>query len=670
MKFTAFRENGTIQSPQFRPQISETKRSSLPSFSQMTPEMSVHRVSVCPDGKGLPRTVTMDEQVLRIYRSFPSVLFIIATGMTGKGKSTRLDHLIRGFKTELDPNDPFKCDGGNQGCTRDFWSSTPILFSEFCRRWRIEMPAGSIDYPLVFIDAEGFDNASDETSDWVQRAVAVFSSIASVRICVTRERLTGTEVQNVVDGIKLNCITSSGALSSAVVVLSGEVGVSGSCETFEEFELKRKAQDKEATELFRSTMLDQHIILDNFAAFMQPQWYGRHARQDSYWISMQEAATFMANVVARTTPTSFSVLESIFAQTADEVSKMTEFTKQVDVSIILRRILSGYADKMKNQVIDTACVQIRRQVQTLDFFGVFASKSISDKFILAARHDFEVQCNAYYQRLLVEIPDEASTCQVHISKAISDFVTGELIDRLRTTILPIVTIIKRYRIARQYPICVLVAVKTTFQKEIEACRARIVNIEREIGVLNTTELVLIWQDDWKESNGFHPTHCCSFNTGGIPIAYVDEDLWSGTHCTWKNLSGSVFKASYEADFWVNCIGHIKIYVRKQDQHRAKLAQLRADKDRISAEITGTWNQKIVKVDTIMAFVNRCTDSYQSAATRLPLDRLCAGSPSEDLVERTFQDLVEHAGCVRNSPVPATPANFNLESAHANIHSVE
>jgi hypothetical protein len=39
---------------------------------------------------------------------------------------------------------------------------------------------GSIDHALVFVDAQGFDNASDQTSDWVQRAVAVFSSIASL----------------------------------------------------------------------------------------------------------------------------------------------------------------------------------------------------------------------------------------------------------------------------------------------------------------------------------------------------------------------------------------------------------------------------------------------------------------------------------------------------------
>jgi hypothetical protein len=276
---------------------------------------------------------------------------------------------------------------------------------------------------------------------------------------------------------------------------------------------------------------------------------------------------------------------------------MIEFTTQVDVSIILRRILSGHADKVKNQIIDTARVQIRREVQALDFFGLFASKSISEKFTIAAMRDFEVQCNAYYQGLLAEIPDEASTCHVHIAKVIADFATDESINRLRIVVLPIVSIIKRYRIALQYPISVLVAVKTTFQKEIEACRARIVNIDREIALLNTNELVLVWQDDWTESNGFHPRHHSAFNAGGIPIAHVGEDLWRGTHCTWKNLSGSVFEAWYEGDFWVNCIGHIKIYVRKQDQHRAKLNQLRADKDRISAEINATISSVAIEPDS-------------------------------------------------------------------------
>jgi hypothetical protein len=117
---------------------------------------------------------------------------------------------------------------------------------------------------------------------------------------VTRERLTGAEVQNVIDGI-------SGELSSAVVVLSGEVGVNGSCETFEEYEVKRKAQDKEVTEKFRSTMIGQQMMLENFAAFMQPQWHGPQASQDSYWISTQEAATFTARVAERPKPTPFPI---------------------------------------------------------------------------------------------------------------------------------------------------------------------------------------------------------------------------------------------------------------------------------------------------------------------------------------------------------------------------
>jgi hypothetical protein len=417
-------------------------------------------------------------------------------------------------------------------------------------------------------------------------------------------------------------------------------------------------------------MIGQQMMSENFAAFMQPQWHGPQARQDSYWISTQEAATFTARVAARAQPTHFAILESIFAQTADEVSKMIQFTTQVDVSVILRRTLIGHAEKVKNQVVETACVQIRRDVQQLDFDGIFASKSMSERFILAAKHDFELQCNAYYHGMLLEIRDEESACQVHIANVISDFVTGQLIDRLRTTIFPIVAIIKRYRIALQYPIHVLAAVKTTLQNEIQRRRATILDLERQIALLDTTELVLVWQDDWKESNGFHPKHYCTFNAGGIPIAHVGEDLWSGTHCNWKSLSGSVFEAWYEADFWVNCIGHVKIYVRKRDQQRAKLTQLRADKDRISIEITGIVNQKIAKVDVIMAFVNRCRDSYESAATRVPLERLCKGGQVHDRVERTFQDLVEHAGYTKGPTVPATPNNLDIEAAHALIQSCQ
>jgi hypothetical protein len=384
---------------------------------------------------------------------------------------------------------------------------------------------------------------------------------------------------------------------------------------------------------------------------------------------MQEAATFIAYVVARTTPTPFSVLESIFVQTADEVSKMVEFTTQVDVSIILRRILSGYAEKVKNQVVDAACVQIRKEVQVLDFYGVFASKTISQKYIIAAKHDFEFQCDRYYQGLLVEIRDEASTYQVHIEKALADFCTAESIERLRMTSGPIISIIKQYRVALQYPISVLNDVKSTWEKRVQELRPRLATVEGEIAALDTRDLVLVWEDRWREGDGMYPTHSCHYNTGGIPMAYIDENIHRLTHSTSRYVTDAVFQVSYKAEFWCNCVGQVKIYVRKQDQHRAKLAQLGADKARISTELTGIVNQKIPKVDAIMKFVEDSGLKYRTAASRVQqLDRLCRGGPSEDRIERTFQDLIAHAGCTAGQPDVATPATIDVEMAYSLIQS--
>jgi hypothetical protein len=190
-------------------------------------------------------------------------------------------------------------------------------------------------------------------------------------------------------------------------------------------------------------------------------------------------------------------------------------------------------------------------------------------------------------------------------------------------------------------------------------RTSVGNIERQIATLDTGELVKVWQDDWKKTEGGRPRYRCYHDTGGIPIAHVDVDLWRGTNCCWSRTDGSVFEGVYQADFWVNCIGHVKIYVRKRDQHKKTLAQLRVDQVRISAEMTQMLNEKIRKVDDIIRFIDVSSRNYQSTASKVPLERLCRGGQSQDRIERTFQDLVGNVAVTRSSPVPTTPYGIDI-----------
>jgi hypothetical protein len=83
----------------------------------------------------------------------------------------------------------------------------------------------------VFINAEASDNEETEQLTECSELWPLFPRFR--RCCAAR--LTGAEVQSLPDGIRLNRIISGGVMSSAVVVLSGEICFLWHMRAFEEY---------------------------------------------------------------------------------------------------------------------------------------------------------------------------------------------------------------------------------------------------------------------------------------------------------------------------------------------------------------------------------------------------------------------------------------------------
>jgi hypothetical protein len=127
----------------------------------------------------------------------------------------------------------------------------------------------------LLVDSEGTGNANG-VDNQLGKALAVVSSITTVRIAVSQRRLCDDLVDGVASTLKLQCLktnrASAAELSSTVVFMYSEVGLPGAAaQSLVEAEQRRRDQDQGSLAAIRSKFPDHNFNPDNLLVLLQPQ---------------------------------------------------------------------------------------------------------------------------------------------------------------------------------------------------------------------------------------------------------------------------------------------------------------------------------------------------------------------------------------------------------------
>ena len=134
----------------------------------------------------------LTEDAIQNLKGCNKIFFIMGTGVTGVGKSTKLSQLINPdfneFGTVQQDKFVFKASDGPKpvtGVARDnmnFPSFGPIKLSSFCKRWNIETSSEDDEIALVFIDSQG-THAIEESGEGLASSTAILSAGIGFRLC-------------------------------------------------------------------------------------------------------------------------------------------------------------------------------------------------------------------------------------------------------------------------------------------------------------------------------------------------------------------------------------------------------------------------------------------------------------------------------------------------------
>lgn len=227
-----------------------------------------------------------------------NIYFIMATGDTGRGKSTKLSQLVNpDFKivhNEINDGDPyvFKASGGpdpTTGFERDgmnFPSIGPLSLSGFKKRWGFPIQPEDEEIALVFVDSQG-TNAPIEEARGLIISIGALTTALGLRLYLTDSgRPTFKAYNDVSGGIILNnFITRGGNL-----VLGYNIGVINP--DVHQTSQNDEAHNEKYAELWKE---NNHYIANtpDFKLFMLENPY---KNLEGYWDSMKDIALMISDL--------------------------------------------------------------------------------------------------------------------------------------------------------------------------------------------------------------------------------------------------------------------------------------------------------------------------------------------------------------------------------------
>jgi hypothetical protein len=361
-----------------------------------------------------------------MFSSCKNPILVMIEGQTGSGKSQRFNQLTSAdFMSET----PFDSSAGGAGVTTDFLTFGPILLSHFCSQWRIPHTAGD-EFNLFFCDSEGKGNVNGVDEN-LGKALAVVSSVTTIRISVSQNRLCDDVMAGLDGALKFQCLRTKTAsvteLSSAIVFMYRDVGFAGPPATsLLEMEQRRHDQDAASFATVFEKLPKCGLTKDNLLVLLQPQYAGRRPipfGEDSYMESLRDLARFIDCVCRTKRSPGFPWMDSVLTTIARLIhDSPTVPNGPVNINDRIVLICTGFAEHTCQSILAgkdfAAKTEMERtSIRTFPYEGPSAQR-LADETVGV----FERECASFYPGLKAEIPDKVALLERQIREMINEAV--------------------------------------------------------------------------------------------------------------------------------------------------------------------------------------------------------------------------------------------------------
>lgn len=246
--------------------------------------------------------IGLTEEAKQRLKGCQKLFFVMGTGITGVGKSTKLSQLINPdfekFSTKQRKNFVFKAkDGPNPvtGSERDnmnFPSFGPIKLSSFCERWNIETGEEDEEIGLVFVDSQG-THAINEKGEGLASSTAILSTGVGLRLCFAGSNRPTKYNFNEIDGaLSLNLMITrreQQTFGYSFGIIYNDM-FSKTNEEEDETRIEKSNEDS------RQIWIDHNEKLDTPNGFRLWLLENPYVNIEGYWKSMREIAKWITEL--------------------------------------------------------------------------------------------------------------------------------------------------------------------------------------------------------------------------------------------------------------------------------------------------------------------------------------------------------------------------------------
>ena len=327
--------------------------------------------------------------------------FLLIVGPARSGKSTLSNMLID--PTIRPEKEIFKTDEGNDPVTFEI-QYIVVKLSAITRSH--QLPDPNVDCDLFLMDCEGIDSLGKVTLG-LRKAICTLLQISTVNLFVTKN-IDRTNIFQMRAFFTLPGLFpgSQRKLNKSIGVVLTDIGVPGK-PTEEEFEQKRKANDRMELDKFYSKIKSHNLKFDkeHLALFAQPKW----DRQEHYFESIKDLIRFIVKNIENRSKIPGEKLIEIFNDCVPIISENDDLD---DPDIQLEKIVDNVVKKYLKKAFD-ATLELMTQLINENILNKSAEELIEQsktKFIEPIENtvleSFEQKANEVFEDISSMFPDQ------------------------------------------------------------------------------------------------------------------------------------------------------------------------------------------------------------------------------------------------------------------------